>query len=59
MEITFLALIDSSSVEVFIDGGAYSYVMERRAHNDSGLNFWGNNIMIKELKVSTLDSIWQ
>lgn len=59
MELTFLALIDRTSVEVFIDGGAYSYVMERRGHNSSGFNFWGNNIMVKELEVCTLKSIWE
>ena len=59
MELTFLALIDRTSVEVFIDGGAYSYVMERRNHNGSGFNFWGTNIMVKNLEVYTLESIWE
>jgi fructan beta-fructosidase len=59
MELKMTLLIDRTSVEVYIDDGAYSYVMERRAHNSSGFNFWGNNIMVKELEVSTLRSIWE
>lgn len=59
MELTMTLLIDRTSVEVYIDDGAYSYVMERIPHNSSGFNFWGNNIMVKELEVSTLRSIWE
>lgn len=59
MELKMTLLIDRTSVEVYIDDGAYSYVMERRAHNLSGFNFWGNNIMVKNLEVSTLRSIWE
>ena len=59
MELTFDILLDSTSAEVYIDGGAYSYVMERRPHNGSGFNFWGTNIMVKNLEVYTLDSIWK
>ena len=59
MELKMTLLIDRTSVEVYIDDGAYSYVMERIPHNSSGFNFWGNNIMVKELEVSTLRSIWE
>ena len=59
MELSFDILLDSTSAEVYIDGGAFSYVMERRAHNDSGFNFWGTNIMVKNLEVYTLESIWE
>lgn len=59
MELSFDILLDSTSAEVYIDGGAFSYVMERRAHNGSGFNFWGTNIMVKNLEVYTLESIWE
>ncbi|MBR5333534.1 MAG: glycoside hydrolase family 32 protein [Alistipes sp.] len=59
MELTFDILLDSTSAEVYIDGGAFSCVMERRAHNGSGFNFWGTNIMVKNLEVYTLESIWK
>jgi len=48
-------------VEVFIDGGAYSYSMERRGHSDNkeGYHFWGNNIEVKSLEVYPMQSIWK
>ncbi|MDR2775428.1 MAG: DUF4980 domain-containing protein [Tannerella sp.] len=62
MEISADVIIDKTSVEVFIDGGAYSYSMERQAadgNNREGFHFWGNNIEIKELKVYSMNSIWK
>jgi fructan beta-fructosidase len=61
MEISADVIIDKTSVEVFIDGGAYSYSMERRAdgNNREGFLFWGNNIEMKELKVYSMNSIWK
>lgn len=52
--------IDRTSVEVFIDGGRYSYSLERRAEpgNDEGFRFHGNRIRIVELEVFSVDSIW-
>ena len=60
MEITADIILDKTSVEVFIDGGAYSYSMERRPRTDNqeGFHFWGTNIEVKNLEVYTLDSIW-
>jgi fructan beta-fructosidase len=60
MEISADIIIDKTSVEVFIDNGAYSFSMERRpdADNREGFHFWGNNIEIKELKAYTMKSIW-
>lgn len=60
MELTADIYLDRSSVEVFIDGGAYSYSFERRAddRNNEGFRFWGNNITVKELEVWTGKSIW-
>ena len=61
MEITADIILDKTSVEVYIDGGAYSYSMERRPDmkNKEGFHFWGNNIEVKDLEVYTLDSIWK
>ncbi|MDD4777610.1 MAG: glycoside hydrolase family 32 protein [Fermentimonas sp.] len=59
MEISADIFIDKTSVEIFIDNGAYSTTFERRSINPvEGFNFWGNNILIKELQISTLKSIW-
>ena len=61
MEITADIYIDKTSIEVFIDGGAYSYSMERKPdpNNKEGFHFWGNNIDIKNLEVFTVKSIWK
>jgi len=61
MEITADIFIDKSSVEVFIDHGAYSYSMERRAweNNTEGFRFRGNNIEVKNLEVFQMKSIWK
>ncbi|MCH5721328.1 hypothetical protein [Niabella hibiscisoli] len=60
MEISADIYIDRTSIEVFIDGGAYSYSMERRALKDNkeGLHFWGTNIEVKNLEVFNIKSIW-
>lgn len=60
MEISVDIILDRTSVEVFVDGGAYSYSMERRAdpNNKDGFRFWGNNIQVKNLEVYELQSIW-
>lgn len=61
MEITADILIDKTSVEVYIDNGAYSYSMERKPNikNKEGFHFWGNNIEVRNLEVYTLNSIWK
>ena len=60
MEITADIFIDKTSVEVFVNNGAYSYSMERRAreNNTEGFRFRGNNIEIRNLEVYPLKSIW-
>ncbi len=52
--------IDRTSIEVFIDGGAYSYSMERRPtrSNEDGFRFWGNRIEVSNLEVFSVKSIW-
>jgi len=61
MELTADIYIDRTSIEVFIDGGAYSYSVARKpdVKNTEGFHFWGNNIDIKNLEVYTVKSIWQ
>ena len=62
MEITADIFIDRTSVEVFIDQGAYSYSLARRqvTGNTEGFHFWGNNkIEIKHLQVRRIYSIWK
>ena len=59
MDLSFDIILDSTSAEVFIDGGALSLVMELHRRNGDGLNFWGNNIKIKHLQLFSLDSIWE
>jgi len=60
MELTADIYVDRTNIEVFIDGGVYSYSMERRPHNDNkeGYHFWGNNIEVKNLEVYSVKSIW-
>lgn len=60
MELSADIYIDRTSIEVFVDGGAYSYSMERRSdpNNTEGFHFWGNNIEVKNLEVFTVKSIW-
>lgn len=60
MELTADIYIDRTSIEVFIDGGLYSYSMERHPSggNTEGLHFWGNRIEVKSLEVFSVKSIW-
>ena len=61
MELTADIYIDRTSIEVFIDGGVYSYSMDRRTdrNGNEGFRFWGNQIEVKSLEVFTVDSIWK
>lgn len=61
MEISADIYIDRTSIEVFIDDGAFSYSMERRpdTNNQEGFHFWGNNIEVKNLEVFSVQSIWK
>jgi fructan beta-fructosidase len=61
MEITVDIILDRTSVEAFIDGGAYSYSFQRKAdaNNTEGLHFYGNRIEIRNLKVFKMNSIWE
>jgi len=61
MKISADIYIDRTSIEVFIDDGAYSYSMERKpaSGNTEGLHFWGNNIEVTSLQIFDAASIWQ
>ncbi len=61
MEITADIYVDRTSIEVFVDGGAYSYSLERKpvSGKDEGLQFWGNRIDVKELNLYSAKSIWK
>lgn len=61
MELTADIYVDRTSIEVFIDGGLYSYSMERRpdVNNKEGFHFCGNRIEVKSLEVFSVDSIWK
>ncbi|MBQ7179659.1 MAG: glycoside hydrolase family 32 protein [Bacteroidaceae bacterium] len=51
--------IDRTSVEVFVDGGRYSYSLERRpSDNRDGLQFWGRETTIRNLQADTISGIW-
>ncbi|EKU88796.1 GH32 C-terminal domain-containing protein [Bacteroides oleiciplenus] len=60
MELSADIYIDRTTIEVFIDGGLYSYSMERHPSdgNKEGLHFWGNRIEVKHLEVFSVKSIW-
>ncbi|GAA4910660.1 GH32 C-terminal domain-containing protein [Mucilaginibacter defluvii] len=57
MELSADIYIDRTSIEVFIDNGAYSYSMQRKpdAKNTEGFHFWGNNIDVKIWKCTQLN----
>jgi len=61
MEISADIIIDKTSVEVFIDDGAFSYAIERKSdpQNKDGFKFFGNSIEVKNLKVYPMRSIWK
>ena len=61
MEISADIIIDKTSVEVFVDDGAFSYAIERKSdpQNRDGFKFFGNRIEVKSLKVYPMRSIWK
>ncbi|MGM9704566.1 MAG: glycoside hydrolase family 32 protein [Prevotella sp.] len=52
--------VDRGVVEVYIDGGLFSYSMKRdvKSTNPEGYVFWGNNLELKNLEVYNVKSIW-
>lgn len=61
MEITADIFIDRTSVEVFVDGGLFSYSMERHLPEGEreGFRFHGNRVKIKSLEVFDMASVWE
>lgn len=61
MEIAADIYVDKTSVEVFIDNGAYSYSLQRKpaAEYKSNLEFWGNRIEVSNLEVYSVKPIWK
>lgn len=61
MELSADIIIDKTSFEVFIDGGAFSYALERKpvTGNKDGFKFFGKEIEVKDLRVYPMKSIWQ
>ncbi|GAB4044236.1 2,6-beta-D-fructofuranosidase [Spirosoma jeollabukense] len=61
MELAADIYVDRTSIEVFIDGGAYSYSLERKPilGNNEGLQVWGTAIEVKELAMYMVKSIWK
>jgi fructan beta-fructosidase len=59
MELSAEIYIDKTSIEVFIDGGLYSYIIERKGEKNNGLRFWGlQDIEVKNLEIYSMKSIW-
>jgi fructan beta-fructosidase len=59
MELTADILIDRTSVEVFLDDGAFMYSMPRTPHNAEALQLWSNHpVEILNLEIYPLKSIW-
>ncbi len=61
MEITADIFVDRTSIEVFVNGGHYSFSLERKPlpGNLDGLQFWGNRVEVKDLKYYAVKSIWK
>lgn len=60
MDVSLDIYVDRTSVEVFVDGGRYSYSLERQEATDpqQGYRFWGNDIRVKDLEIFEVKSIW-
>ena len=51
--------IDRTSVEVFVDGGLFSYSLRRDdGKTEGGFRFWGPKITVRDLQVDTISGIW-
>lgn len=53
--------IDRGMVEVYVDGGRFSYSMKRdvKSRNPEPYTFWGNQLRIDSLEVFKAESIWE
>lgn len=52
--------VDRTSVEVFVDGGLFSYSLERRLDGEKrGMVFWGTDIAVSDVRIDRIKSIWE
>jgi sucrose-6-phosphate hydrolase SacC (GH32 family) len=61
-ELTADIFLDRTSIEVFIDGGAFSYAMERhlQGEKEKEFRFWANHpAEVKNLEIYPMESIWK
>ena len=59
MELSVDMIVDKYAVDIFVDDGAYAHYMQREPKNADGYHFWGDNLMVKSLKITPLKSIWE
>ncbi|MFZ1235939.1 MAG: 2,6-beta-D-fructofuranosidase [Prevotella sp.] len=61
LELTADVFVDKGSVEVYIDGGAFSYAFKRdeKSQNKEGYMLYGNQLRIKNLEIFKANSIWK
>lgn len=51
-------LIDRTSAEVWIDGGKYSYSLQRRLSENDRFRLFGNKLKVDTLEISEIKTIW-
>ncbi len=52
--------VDRTTVEVFVDGGLYSYSMERHPRDGRrGIHFWGDDTRVSGVQLDRIDSVWR
>ena len=60
LSLTMDVYVDRTSVEVFIDGGLYSFSLPLRGGMEgSAFEFWGTDISVTDLKLDAVRSIWE
>jgi sucrose-6-phosphate hydrolase SacC (GH32 family) len=59
-EVSVDIIIDKTTVETFLDGGALSYCLQRETVNNQGFRFWsGKGFEVVSLEAWTMKSIWE
>lgn len=61
MDLDVDIFVDKGLVEVYVDGGRFSYSMKRdvKSSNPEGYVFRGNQLQLKSLEVYTAKSVWE
>lgn len=61
MDLDVDVFVDKGLVEVYVDGGRFSYSMKRdvKSSNPEGYVFRGNQLQLKSLEVYTAKSVWE